>query len=882
MVHTGNRRRIVKIGSVVMGLLAFLILGSYDEAAIGIEVGSRAKVPASNANPEPTAMNPGNTLIPIHAADVTTSRGLAKESMEHGPEDSPTEVRDSSDPSGAALLHEAASGSEDAEPQLSDTKVLAVKGDAYIPSSEEDEKKFLRDGDSIAPWQTLFTDTDGFLLLSWNTEILTSIGPDSNIFLSSREVDGRTMADLQLIDGQLRVAPDENRMSHSLSYTVTTPSAMIWPDSQNGPVDFVVEVHDPSTTIVTVLLGTVRVKNLSIEDAPDQSIDPCNTVYVAEKSPKYEIRATSAEDVQRLIQDTTIPNTLHARGETCAPASATTGYVQEEPEYQYFAPDYTYVDTESIGVTYPYREIRVMPPHVAGGEFIVVLPGIGQWAIPYAVYRRWNAGPSAIAVCVRRLLIRRTLYDDFRYRRYLAIKEHELSSALHLAQMARDTETIYQLQRRLDYIRIRQHWMERRIHNMQRRIRTLEAENRQVFRRGPSTANLFNLVSDSFNSTRNLAIAQRFRQMNQDAIQSRNQLAGVASAELVNLRSRLARERNPAARRALSREIRQARRAIREGRLPIRTNQRDVARMVKELNKTTDPGKRSNIRAKLVKDLGEPAFVRSKDLVTQDKISRLERKLSTYQSPRHRELLDRRAKKLRKAVRERQKVEATQKKIENILSRAAREKNTERRLRLLNRVERIAAEQAVPGKGMIQLLKKQQLLEARAEAEQDKTKRRELRKELREETKRQQKRAQQLRGRSQWQAERKKELRDKDKKRKSEPKTFGKTEKRDAEQARKAHRRRQQELRKQEQEKRAASQARKSREQAEKVRRTRERKARQEAEQARKARERNAREQQHRKQQELRKQQQEKRAASQARKSTRTSGKGSKDPREEG
>ncbi|MDQ7785043.1 MAG: hypothetical protein RDU20_19315 [Desulfomonilaceae bacterium] len=608
--------------------------------------------------------------------------------------------------------------------------VEAVQGTAYLVGPEEADQRPLAKGDTIPAWNTLNTEDNGKLLLEWEGDVFASVGADSTLFVSTREAQEGTIVDVQLIRGILRAGSFGEEEEPARPYALTTPVAAVEPAESNTEADFIAEVYEPAVTVVTVLKGTVRVKNLSTEGSDELLVQSCRSVIVEEGKPFSDVTAVPAEVIAKLVADTTIEGTELAEVQVCG-----LGKVAREPLPAPSAPpDYYYVEDDDVDYYYPYDEIEVYPPTVAAGPMIIVLPGIGRWYLPYDVYHTWGFGPDLIRLYVSVVLARNALYYDTYYWNRLAVMRREYYDVLYPAQLARNTMLIAQAQNRLDFVRIRRNLLERRMQNLQARVSGLE---RALSGRGAVRAGVFDALYGSLNSPRNIGVARSFRQGIEGRWKIQEQLAGRASEELAGLRGRAARARNPQERLQLRDQMMQVRNVINEGRLPLPAKDKDIGNLLDQVRKTRDPGQLNTLQDQLAQRLGRPKVLEETGVLDPKRLERLARGMERTATPEARRHGERRLQALQKNVRQRMEIESAQKEIDRVVSRAVQTKDEAGRAELLRTVPELVKPGREPLKGSLGALREQQQLYGRIIGRPDRGKEDETIRRLRDFTKKQ-------------------------------------------------------------------------------------------------------------------------------------------------
>ncbi len=198
--------------------------------------------------------------------------------------------------------------------------VQALQGEANASAAGQTNVTKLSKDSQIDPSSTVNTGVKSKLMLRWNQGMFTSIGESSSISLAGNG--GRPMSSIQMNKGIARFTTDGKVTNPNFSYTVVTPAVSIQPDEAGQSVDYTLEVRDPATTILTVLLGTVRATVLTGSAREEASYESCRTVHF-EPDKKPKVMTAYSVDLMRLINQTMIAGTLPAL-DTC-PAGIASG-----------------------------------------------------------------------------------------------------------------------------------------------------------------------------------------------------------------------------------------------------------------------------------------------------------------------------------------------------------------------------------------------------------------------------------------------------------------------------------------------------------------------------------------------------------------------------
>jgi hypothetical protein len=590
--------------------------------------------------------------------------------------------------------------SADAADQLS-AEVTAVQGQAYIVGAQEVERQPLSRGSTVPPWTAVRTDDNSKLLLQWWRGLLTSMGSVSTLFMSSRKTQDGSVPDMQLIEGAVRVSTREGGRGPWLPYALTTPVVRVEPVSFDSDVDFVAETFEPTATVVTVLKGPVRIRSLSVQDSREMIVESCNSVYVEQGKPISNVSPVSSDAVERLVTETTIPGTQIAQVQACG-----VGRIAQVPEQEYsLPPHYVYIPDDDFVDWYPYSDIQVFPPETASGPIIIFLPGIGRWYLPYQVYHVWGFGPDVIRVYVTLALSQSSLYYDQYDWNDSAVREREYYDVLYAAQLAGNTRLIAQTQRQLDYLRVRQDLMARRIHHLQAKIGSLETA---LPRRGHASGTILAALTNSLNSPQNIDVARSLRQRVKNDLHIQKQLAGNATEELLGLRARLAQARDPQDRMHLRQSLSQLRGSIREGKLPLPEKQGEVKSLLEQLPKARKPEQLDSLQNELVRRLGKPTVMQESGVIDPARLNELKQHVEKTAGPEERKQVVDRLQNLQKTRQQREEIESARKKMDEMISRAAETQDEAKRAELLNQAHQLAKPGVSPLWGPLPAVREQQ------------------------------------------------------------------------------------------------------------------------------------------------------------------------------
>lgn len=100
-------------------------------------------------------------------------------------------------------------------------------------------------------------------------------------------------------------------------FIIATPTAWIEVIPTDRAADFVVHAADKSLTVVTVLWGKVKVKNISTDLKETRILTSCQEVDVERDKDPGSVRWVSTDTMKKLIKRTTIPDTLPTDVPSC-------------------------------------------------------------------------------------------------------------------------------------------------------------------------------------------------------------------------------------------------------------------------------------------------------------------------------------------------------------------------------------------------------------------------------------------------------------------------------------------------------------------------------------------------------------------------------------
>ncbi len=187
--------------------------------------------------------------------------------------------------------------------------VEAVNGSADITAKPNQEPTALTVGDIINTGATISANERSKVFLQWETGIRTSLGEVSSISLAQKQDQKGFVNLVDLKEGIVRVTKQSGG-GNMTPYKVTTPVASIEPLNYNEPVDFLIEAYTPTTSAVSVISGTVLVKNLTVNHPTETVVSSCHVAYIDKGEHKLDVFALKSDQIISLMEGTTIPGTV--------------------------------------------------------------------------------------------------------------------------------------------------------------------------------------------------------------------------------------------------------------------------------------------------------------------------------------------------------------------------------------------------------------------------------------------------------------------------------------------------------------------------------------------------------------------------------------------
>jgi hypothetical protein len=491
-----------------------------------------------------------------------------------------------------------------AHAQESVAVVQELRGEASAYDSGFTKVVKLEKGSEIGPFGMVNTGAKSKLMLRWREGLFASMGESSSIS-SSSETGGDQISQIQMVQGIARFTTDRSVSSPAFPYTVTTATSSIRPEAADQPTDFVLEVYDPSTTILTVLSGKVRVTDRSSGSPQEAAYDACKTVYFRQGE-KPEVMNAYADAVTKTVDQTTIAGTLPTP-DTCPVATAREEVPQGPPiaEVRRYVPQY-YVEEPYVDF-YPFGDI-VVSPYPSGG-YVALFAGIGSWFIPYY----YPVSPAVVQVYVSNYLTQQSIVINQQFITNINEQQAQVQQVMDAAARTGNAQVLAQGQNELNRLNRQERRAQRQLASLQDRLRNQQTAAERLSGQLPRGGDLSNTIAQSLSSPLNTRVARNLenRWRNQLALQDR--LGAVGQRQVDGFRGQLSRVTDPSQRLALRSQLAAMEQNLTQGKIPITPEERNVGQLAQRLANTRDPNRRQAVQAQLLDRLGkvEPSVGRS-------------------------------------------------------------------------------------------------------------------------------------------------------------------------------------------------------------------------------------------------------------------------------
>ncbi|MEW6352440.1 MAG: hypothetical protein AB1646_25600 [Thermodesulfobacteriota bacterium] len=597
--------------------------------------------------------------------------------------------------------------------QAADTRaaiVEAIEGEADISTDRKPDLVKLQRGDPIDLWSSVSTGAGSKLLVRWDDASWVSMGQFSSLSVSDHVSNAPPGRSVDLTEGIVRISSLGATGVDARPYSVTTPLVIVQPESFTDPVDFVVEVYDPTTAVVTVGKGRVRVFRFGQDPSQGKLVSACQNAYVEGEDTEITVLPVAYKDLIALVGEATIPRTIAAIPDECERPPAQAELPVAPPvTVQPWRPEVE-VDYWDIVDDYPYQEIRIISPPPYVGSVTVFVPGIGELVVPVVTISGWTFDPEVVLVCVRRAVVERIVLYDRYYWDDLILRRQELNNLIYINRYSGRHQAVWQARQELAYLNTRLNWAGRRIARLERRVADLEHEGQRRLARDAQRVQIYNQVANSFNAPANAAFVRSFRtRLNtQETLQSR--FAYMSGQELSQFGRSVSRERDPQRRLALRSELLRVRNQVSDGRLSFTERYRDVGTLANRLAKEKDIQAREKLETQMVTQLNRSVQPVRAEPIDRSSVETIRRQIANDPDAQRRKQLEQRFTQLEQSRDSRKQNQATMEKIEEVSAKVAAERNPEKRKELLGSMKDlwVPALGAVPlGLGLLERHRRQ-------------------------------------------------------------------------------------------------------------------------------------------------------------------------------
>ncbi|MFH0824851.1 MAG: hypothetical protein V2B18_19025, partial [Pseudomonadota bacterium] len=526
--------------------------------------------------------------------------------------------------------------------------VDSLQGIVEMPRPGEVEPMALRKGDGVNPWESVKTGQQSKVLLRWAGDVWASLGEASAVFLSYTEGARGKAPDIQIIEGIARATSAVNSGSPAAPYSVTTPLVSVEPEEPGRPTDFIVEVYDAATTVISVIEGRVIVRDIPGESSRSWTVPQCSAVYVKQGAKDFDLYKVGADSLEKLVEATTVPGTLVARTIACEPAREPVRSVERITEKTV-----QYVDVCSIADPYPYHGYRVLPPRAAGGPIVIIIPGCGRWVIPYSYYQAWHAGPDFVEVIVRQVFLDRVMHHDRFYMAEMQARRMELERAAYLASAAGNFGLLQSSRREMDDLRLRQGWLQTRMGRYEAETARLKGKSHGFPGGTNSATGLYKGISSALLTHENAGAQADFQRHIKKQVELQSQFAGVVGGRVGEIRADMAAAKSPQERLAFRKNLDEVMTQLSAGKAFIPEKDRKLGSLVSKLAAEKDPERAEKLRDELRTDMGRLPVRRDRDHVGSEQLVKLTGGLSRVADPAKRMDFEKQAKELQESIQKR-------------------------------------------------------------------------------------------------------------------------------------------------------------------------------------------------------------------------------------
>ncbi|AFM27387.1 hypothetical protein [Desulfomonile tiedjei] len=470
--------------------------------------------------------------------------------------------------------------------------VQAVQGQAEALPADFQESAKLEQGARVKPSDIISTNKDSKVLLLWTDRLYASLAEYSSLSFDFQ--DRKAVPHVQLIEGLARITNSGLHSNSESDHVLSTPLATVRPVDPNQPIDYIVEIYSPTTTIVSILSGRVEIESRTGDSATTATYDSCRTVYLT-KDKKTDTSSIYAGDAENLVAMTTIAGTLPFTG-TCPVAVAQETQPRESviTELRSYAPQYI----ENIYYDwFPYDDFSVLP--YESGGYVALFPGIGSWFIPYY----YPISPAILKIYIGNYLYRKGIRFHEHHLADLRDRRHHLRRLMDVSGRAGDLRTLARTQNQLDALRVQERLANRTLGRMQDRLGNVQSAAERFNRQLPRGSDLGRTLDASFRSNRNTEVARNFENQLLNQSRMENRLSNLGQNQVNQFTERLSSVRDPSQRLALRNEAAILRQNLMQGRIPVGPQQGQISQLAQRMSQTEDVSQRREIQSQLMNRL---------------------------------------------------------------------------------------------------------------------------------------------------------------------------------------------------------------------------------------------------------------------------------------
>ena len=526
--------------------------------------------------------------------------------------------------------------------------VQAVQGQAEVLPADYQDSEKLEQGAQVKSSSIVSTSKDSKLLLLWTDRLFASLAEYSSLSFDSG--DQRDVPHLQLIEGLARITNSGLRSDGESNHMVSTPLATVRPADPNQPVDYIVEIYSPTTTIVSVLSGRVEIVSRTGDSTITGTYDSCRTVYLT-KDKKTDVASIYAGDAENLVAMTTIAGTLPFTG-TCpvAVAQETRPADPVVTELRSYAPQYI---ENACCDWFPYDDFSVLP--YQSGGYTALFPGIGSWFIPYD----YPISPAIVKIFIGNYLFRKGIRFHEHHLADLRDRRHHLHRLMNVSSRAGDFRTLARTQNELHALRGQERLANQRLGRMQDRLGNVQTAAERFNRQLPQGSDLGRTLQTSFRSNRNTEVARNFENQLLNQARMEGRLSNLGQNQINQFTERLSNVRDPSQRLALRNEATNLRQNLLQGRIPVGPEQGQISQLAQRMSQTNDVSQRREIQSQLMNRLDNAtANVRDAGPSERQELSALRSEVGRLNNPSLRRDLSNEISQLQRQIRSPQQRES--------------------------------------------------------------------------------------------------------------------------------------------------------------------------------------------------------------------------------